>query len=92
MRVEIQLIGSIQLYFSKTKMHFNLKDNATLADLYDEMGNSMGDSLSKAIWNHRKKRFRGPVVVVSNNVTLKEEDTLLHDNQLIELKRFLIGG
>jgi len=92
MRVEIQLSGSIQLYFSDAKMHFNLKNNATLADLYEEMGHSIGSKMSKAIWNHEKKRFRGPVVVVSNNEILKGEDTLLHDNQLIELKRFLIGG
>jgi hypothetical protein len=52
----------------------------------------MGDDLPRSIWNHEKNRFRGPIIVSSNKVILKKECTSLHNNQLIELKRFLIGG
>ena len=92
MQIKVQPTGNIQQYFPKVEMIFDIKEDATLVDLYNEMGRTMGDDLPRSIWNHEKNRFRGPIIVSSNKVILKKECTSLHNNQLIELKRFLIGG
>lgn len=69
-----------------------LRENATLADLYEELASVAKDETPSAIWNPDKKRFRGPVIVRSGDNILKDEKTRLHDGQEIEFKRFLIGG
>jgi hypothetical protein len=92
MEIRVQPAGMIRQHFPEEVMTFTLEDNSNLSDLYDEIGSSIGSRLPKSIWNHKKNRFRGPVIVTSDNVILKSEDTLLHENQLIKLKRFLVGG
>ena len=92
MQIRVQPAGIISQHFPEEVMTFTLEDNSKLADLYNEIGSSIGSRLPKSIWNHEKSRFRGPVIVTSGNVILKSEETLLHDNQLIKLKRFLVGG
>jgi hypothetical protein len=92
MQVKVEPAGTIQKHFPGKIMFFTLRKDARLSDLYDEIGNSIGSSLPKSIWNHEKSRFRGPVIVASDNTVLKEEETLLRHNQLITLKRLLVGG
>ena len=92
MQIRVQPAGIIRHHFPEEEMTFTLEKNASLADLYDEIGFSIGSRLPESIWNHKKNRFRGPIIVSSDNVVLKSEDTLLRDNQLIKLKRFLVGG
>ena len=92
MQIRVQPAGIISQHFPEEVMTFTLEDNSKIADLYNEIGSSIGGRLPKSIWNHEKSRFRGPVIVTSGNVILKSEETLLHDNQLIKLKRFLVGG
>ena len=77
MQITLQFSSTMRRYFSDSDLIFNLRDNATLADLYNEIGKTHGDELSSAIWNHEKSRFRGPVVVSSNKEIIKKEDTLL---------------
>jgi len=92
MQIKVKPVGIMQKFFSDKKMTFSLRKNATLADLYDQIGRTLGDELPRSIWNHEKNRFRGPITVISCQTVLKNESTLLKDNQLIELKRFLVGG
>lgn len=79
-------------YFPCAQFTLTLKDQATLADLYKKIGESIGDKLPEAIWNREKSRFRGPVLLTSNGKLIREETTQLHDGQKIELRRFLVGG
>ena len=92
MQIMVQPAGIIKQHFPEEVMTFALDESSTLSDLYDEIGCTIGSMLPKSIWNHKKNRFRGPVIVASENVILSSEDTQLHDNQLITLKRFLVGG
>lgn len=92
MQIRLQPTGTIQQHFPEEVMTFTLEDNATLFDLYNEIGYSIGSRLPKSIWNHEKNKFRGPVIIISDNRVLKNKDTLLRNNQLIKLKRVLVGG
>lgn len=91
-QVTVQVAGTIKLFFSNTHFTLNLKNQATLKDLYMEIGNKYGDQLSESVWNHKKNKFRGPVVVSSQGDVLRKEQTVLRDDQCIKISRFLIGG
>jgi hypothetical protein len=90
--VNIQPTGIIKKYFPHAQFELNLKDQATLADLYNKIGESLGDKLPEAIWNHQKSRFRGPVLITSNGKLIRDDATRLQNGQKIQLRRYLVGG
>jgi hypothetical protein len=92
MEIILKTSGTIERFFPEKEIRFVLKKGAALSDLYEMMGRLNGSKISAAIWNHGKNRFRGPVIVSSGGRLLKNEDEILYNGQIIELKRFLIGG
>ncbi|WP_092226182.1 hypothetical protein [Desulforhopalus singaporensis] len=92
MKVNIEPIGIMKNYFPLPRIEITLRESATLADLFNEVGVSLGDKLADAIWNREKSRFRGPVLLWSNGELIKDDATQLHDGQKIELRRYLVGG
>jgi len=92
MEIILKISGTIERFFPEKEIRFVLKKGVVLSDLYEMMGWLYGSKISAAVWNHGKNRFRGPVIVSSGGRLLKNEDEILYDGQIIELKRFLIGG
>ena len=92
MEIIIKATGTIERFFPAKEIRLELETGAVLSDAYEKMGQQHGPTLSAAIWNHGKNRFRGPVIVSSGGRLLKNENEILSDGQIIELKRFLIGG
>jgi len=92
MEIILKTSGTMERFFPKKEFRFVLKKGAQLSDLYEIMGRLNGPEISAAVWNHGKNRFRGPVIVKSGGRLLKNEEEILYDGQIIELKRFLIGG
>ena len=92
MHVRIQPDGNISRHFPEKEIVLELEENSTLVDLFDEIGRSIGSNLPESIWNKGKSRFRGPIIIASGGAVLRNHDEVLHDGQLIKLKRFLVGG
>lgn len=92
MKIRLTISGTMERFFPATEFCLELGREATLSDLYDELGSTIGADISKAVWNHQASRPRGPVIVRSDEGVLKDENQPLYDGQTIELKRFLIGG
>jgi len=92
MEVTLKISGTMERFFPEKKIRFIFKGEAVLSDIYQTMGLLYGSKISKAVWNHKKNRFRGPVIISSDGRLLKNDDEKLYDGQIIELKRFLIGG
>lgn len=92
MKIVLKVIGTMQAYFPASELDFSLDENATLSDLYNEIGRTAGPQISQAVWNHDKSRPRGPVIMRSDDRVLKDEAHPLYEGQVLELKRFLIGG
>ncbi len=82
----------MERFFPALEFEVKLKEGAQLSDLYEEIGRVAGAEISPAVWNNEKSRPRGPVILRSENGVLKKDTTLLHEGQVVELKRFLIGG
>ena len=92
LEIIIKINGTMERFFPEKKISMVLEQGAVLSDLYEVMGLFKGPKLSRAVWNHDKNRFRGPVIVISENRLLKNEDETLYDGQIIEFKRALVGG
>lgn len=92
MEVIVKTSGTIERFFPAKEFRFLFETRAVLSDVYEMLGQRFGPEISAAVWNHGKNRFRGPVIVSSGGRLLKRDDEILHDGQVIELKRFLIGG
>lgn len=92
MNILLKINGTMERYFPAVEFHLSLGDDATLASLYDELGVVAGNRISPAVWNHEKNRPRGPVIMRSEGGVLKDENSPLHEGQILELKRFLVGG
>ena len=92
MKILLKISGTMEWYFPATEYHFSLGKDATLADLYEELAVVAGADISSAVWNHNKNRPRGPVLMCSEEGVLKNEKEPLCEGQILEFKRFLVGG
>ncbi len=92
MKIILKINGTMERFFPATEFNLFLSQNATLAELYEELGKLAGEKISQAVWNHKKNRPRGPVIIRSESGVLKDENHPLHEGQVIEMKRFLVGG
>jgi len=90
--VYLCISGYIRSHFKEDKYELMLKENATIKNLFEEVDKLMGKDLSKAIWNHDKKCFRGPVVVRVDGNIVKQESYNLKNGQVVEISRLLVGG
>lgn len=92
MKILLKIHGTMERYFPATEFHLRLGNDATLSDLYEKLATVAGADISPAVWNHTKNRPRGPVIMRSETGVLKDEEYPLHEGQILELKRFLVGG
>ena len=92
MKLLLKINGTMKRYFPATEYHLSLEKDATLADLYEELANVAGADISQAVWNHKKNRPRGPVIMRSETGVIKDEKEPLYEGQILEFKRFLVGG
>lgn len=84
--------GYMKMYLKENRYSVELKNNSTLSDFFDEIDSTMGQTLSKVVWDHEKRRFRGPVKIKIEGKEVKTENYRLTDGQTIEISRLLIGG
>ena len=90
--IKILVSGILKRYFDQTSFQIVLNDNATLRDLYEYIHAHWVECLPPSIWNRDKKKFRGPVIVMSEQRVLKNDDEKLYNEQIINMFRFISGG
>ncbi len=92
MKILLKIHSTVERYFPATEFQLSLAEDATLAELYEELGRVVGIEISQAIWNHAKNRPRGPVIMRSEAGVIIDENYPLSEGQILEMKRFLVGG
>ncbi len=92
MKVTLKFDNEMEQYYPRKTLSLVLKENAVLLDLFQAIGSLKSSQLPESIWNYSKDRFRGPVLIISCGKLIKNENEKLYDDQLIELRRCLIGG
>ena len=92
MKVFFHPRGAMSHYLPLGQYTIELKNSATLADFYNELGLQMGDKLSPTIWNAEKKQFRAPVFIKLGKKILRKDSEPLHDCDNLALCMFVTGG
>jgi hypothetical protein len=92
MNIKISVSGILKRYFEQPSFLINLSNEASLEDLFQYIHQHWAEQLPPSIWNSEKRRFRGPVIMMSNQKVLKNKKEKLNHNQHIELFRFVSGG
>ena len=92
MIIHFKTQGYIAQWFQEEDCFVTLPQPSTLAHFFAAIDEKFGDRLPQSIWNAEKKRFRGPVIVSIDNTTVKDENFILLETQMVCISRFLIGG
>jgi len=71
---------------------FDFLPGSTLADFLRKFGDTFAGRIPEALWNRVESRFRGPVVMMTNGVPLRNPAEILHDGQEIQVFKVLVGG
>lgn len=90
-RVRLEPCGTLREAFGAPELAFELPEGASLGDLLDRIGAEHGERLA-ALWNLRERRFRGPVVIMTGTVVVKDRATPLRDQQTVSLHKAVVGG
>lgn len=92
MIINLSIKGYLSKFFEQSHYELELREGATLADLYDAIGDKFGASLPGSVWSHEKKKFRGPVSVSIGEKIIGDPVFPLADQQQISVTRYIIGG
>ncbi len=92
MKIILSFTGSLKDFLAKDTFELKLKEEATIEDLYDALGELIPQYTDSTLWNPKKNRFRGPIIISSDSKIIKDVNTKLTNGQHLQIKRFLIGG
>ncbi len=90
--VRLRFFGSLKQYLGGDRFKFELPEGATLRDLLDLIDARWGDELPSQFWDAEAKRFPGPILVMTNNVDVHDDDVPLSDRQEIFVIEHVAGG
>lgn len=92
MRVFMIAMGNLEKELGSSRFSFDLQPGARLEDFYNEIGKQIADRIPESLWNASERRFRGPVVLISNNKVLRDVNDILQEGQEITVFKVLVGG
>jgi molybdopterin converting factor small subunit len=92
MTIRLRVFGALETYLGGARLAVKLPAGASLRNLLDLIDAQWGDKLPPQFWNAETKRFRGPVLIMSQGIDMYDEDTPLSDQQEIMLLVPLAGG
>ena len=92
MRIALVAMGQLEKDFGGKRFAFDFPEGSTLADLLRKIGDEFVGCMGQALWNRAECRFRGPVVMMTGGVALRDPATVLYDGQEILVFKVLVGG
>jgi hypothetical protein len=92
MKIIIKAIGTMRNYFGEEPVTVKLSSEATLEDFFVYFHNHFSCSLPDFLWNSKRKRFRGAVMVMIDNKVVTDPRTQLRDGNSIQLFKAMVGG
>ena len=92
MIVRLRLFGMLQRLCGGERFALDLPPGATLADLLEAIDERWGAALPAGLWDRQRRRFSGPVVLLSDGRDLHDPAMPLVEGQDISLVVPLAGG
>ncbi len=90
--VRLRVFGALKQYLGGDRFEVELPTGATLRDLLDSVDARWGDELPPQFWDAEAKRFPGPILVMTNNVDIHDDQMPLSDHQEIFIIEHVAGG
>jgi hypothetical protein len=85
-------MSPMKKYFKEGPVTIKMISGATLEDFFVYFHNHLSRSLPDFFWNTKKKRFRGPIIVMLDNKVVTDPKTPLEHGNSIKLFKALVGG
>ena len=92
MEVLLTATGQLEKEFGGSRFRMEFPEGATLGDLLVRIDSDFGDALPRELWNRGARKFRGPVVLVSDGRVVRDSGLRLRKGQEIVLFKVLVGG
>jgi molybdopterin converting factor small subunit len=92
MIIHLRIFGSLKDYLGDASPDAELPEGATVRDLLNLIESRWGNTLPPELWDAETKRFRAPVLMISQGTDLHDLGIRLSDQQEIFLLMPLAGG
>lgn len=92
MLIRLRIFGALERYLDGNRHEVELPEGATMRDLMVLIDKRWGDQLPSRFWDPKRKRFQGPVLIMSEGIDVLDPDLPLQDQQQIMLLVPLSGG
>jgi hypothetical protein len=92
LRITLAGTGDLKRIIGEKHQIVDLQDNAVVADLFPIIDERWGSVFPPHIWNNKKLRFRGPVIIVINEKATQDMNLQLNHGDHILLVKALVGG
>jgi molybdopterin converting factor small subunit len=95
MRVKVHYISLVKSYTNKSQEEFTLNDNATVAQLLDQIASEYGKQFTSEVYDQNKKEMKSTFVAMINGILmdqLKGVNTQLKNDDSVILMSLMTGG
>jgi len=92
MTVRVKAFGQMKRYLGEHVRETELPNNARLSDLLLYVEKHWRNQIPDFLWNEKKHRFRGPVVIMIEKRAVTDLQTNLSDGQEVRLYKAMVGG
>jgi MoaD family protein len=95
MRVKVHYISLVKSYTNKSEDEFTLNENATIAQLLDQIARTYGKQFTAEVYDPTKEEMKSTFVVMINGVLmdqLKGVHTQLNNGDSVVLMSLMTGG
>lgn len=90
--IRLRFFGALQQYVGGARFEVELPTGTKLRDLLDLIDARWGEKLPPEFWDADGKRFPGPILIMTNNVDVEDENMPLSDQQEIFVVEHVAGG
>lgn len=91
MNIVLRTSGSLSRYFG-LESTVELQDASSLQDLLLFIEHRWGALIPEHLWNFKKHRFRGGVVIMINDKAEPDRNAKLRDADVVTLFKAVVGG
>jgi len=91
-KITLESIGKLSSYFGNENINIDLDDEASIMDLLSVIDDRWGAILPGFMWNSKKQKFRGPIIIAVNNEIVRDLKTRLKNNDKVQIIKAFVGG
>jgi hypothetical protein len=92
MRITLEGTGELKEFIGEEFQEIELHDNAVIGDLLSVIDEKWGLIFPPHIWDIKRQKFRGPVILVVNKIPTRNMNLRLTDGDHILLVKAMVGG